>query len=427
MARKATGAVIPPKGKQRSWAIRFTANGSRRYVTLGRPEDGWNRQRAEAELEQTLAQLKLGQWQPPSRVEAPPADEPTFHEFASQWFERHRPEWRERTVEDYQWALSYHLLPYFADHRLNEIAVEAVDRYKAAKLREGKLAPAQINMTLVRLAQVLEEAVEYGHLVTNPASGRRRRVKASRPPRSWVEPEQLPALLAAADAWRRPVIATLAGAGLRVGEAVGLEWRDVNLATGTLTVRESKTDAGAGRRVDMPGGLVDELAEWRARSPRTEASDPVFVTRHHTPQTKDNIGRRLKGTIKRANEQLARLGIEPISERVSPHSLRRTYASLRAALRDDPVYIAEQGGWTDPHFALSVYAKAAKRRERLPDTYREAFDRALQWAEIGVVPASELAEVGRIGSEPTVEPVEAEVSEDLETRSESRNLTRPGA
>jgi hypothetical protein len=85
---------------------------------------------------------------------------------------------------------------------------------------------------------------------------------------------------------------------------------------------------------------------------------------------------------------------------VSPHSLRRTYASLRAALRDDPVYIAEQGGWSDPRFALSVYAKAAKRRERLSGAYREAFDRALHWAEIG-----------RIEAEPTLEPIETDASD----------------
>ncbi|HEY7151497.1 MAG TPA: hypothetical protein VH391_07435 [Solirubrobacterales bacterium] len=38
-----------------------------------------------------------------------------------------------------------------------------------------------------------------------------------------------------------------------------------------------------------------------------------------------------------------------------PHALRRTYASLRAALRDDPVYIAEQLGHTDPSFTFRVY------------------------------------------------------------------------
>ena len=68
---------------------------------------------------------------------------------------------------------------------------------------------------------------------------------------------------------------------------------------------------------------------------------------------------------------------------MSPHSLRRTYASLRAALRDDPVYIAEQMGNTDARFTFSVYQKAAKRREKLEGRYLEAFDAALVWAQIG--------------------------------------------
>jgi hypothetical protein len=63
--------------------------------------------------------------------------------------------------------------------------------------------------------------------------------------------------------------------------------------------------------------------------------------------------------------------------------LRRTYASIRAAAGDDPAYIAEQGGWEDPSFVLRVYAKAIKRRAKLPDGYREPYDRALEWAEIG--------------------------------------------
>lgn len=390
MARQPTGQVIAPDGaRQQSWAIRFRAYGKRRFVTLGRPEDGWDRQRAEDELRYVLTDVERGLWRPPEAQPQPepPRAEPTFHEFASEWFERHRPEWRESTTGDYEWALTHHLLPFFAGHRLSAITVEEVDRYKAAKLRAGKLGAATINKTLVRLAQILDEAQEYGHIDRNPAKGRRRRVKATRPDRAWVEPEQLMALIEAADSWHRPVVATLAGAGLRVGEACGLRWRDVNLATGTLTVRESKTDAGAGRRVDLPGGLVDELAEWKARSPLTGPDDPVFVCRPRSGkigrQTKDNIGRRLKATIRRANERLAKLEIEPISERVSPHGLRRTYATVRGALRDDPVYIAEQIGHTDPRFTLSVYAKAAKRRERLSGAYLEAFDAALHWAGMG--------------------------------------------
>jgi integrase len=294
MARKATGQVIPRSGKQKSWAIRITAYGKRRQLSLGRPQDGWNRQRAEVELENVLADVRRGTWQPhqPEPVTAP-AGSQTFHEFASEWYERHRQEWRENTAGDYKWALTYHLLPFFAKHSLAQITAEEVDRYKTAKLREGKLNAATINKTLTRLGQILGEAVEYGHLDRNPAQGRRRRLRPGKPKHRQVEPEQFPTLLDTADDWLRPVIATLVGAGLRVGEVCALNWKHINLATGTLTVAHSKTDAGTGRTVDLPGGLVDELSEWRARSPRTKQSDPVFVTRSrngkHARQTKDNV------------------------------------------------------------------------------------------------------------------------------------------
>jgi integrase len=240
---------------------------------------------------------------------------------------------------------------------------------------------------------VLVDVVEYGLIPSNPAAGRRRRLKGAKPQRSWVEPEQLVALLHACSPWHRPIIATLAGAGLRIGEACALDWCDLNILTGTITVRESKTDAGTGRRVELPLGALDELKSWWARSPAHDADDPVFVSGpyrgSHARQTKDNVGRRLKVAIRDANKSLAKLGIEPISEKVSPHSLRRTYASLRAALRDVPVWIAEQLGHTDPSFTLGVYAKATKRRERLSGEYLKTYDRALDWATLGQSPDSE--------------------------------------
>jgi integrase len=395
MARKATGQVIPPKGKQRSWAIRFTAYGKRRFVSLGRPEDGWDRERAEGRLRHVLADVERGIWRShePELVE-PPREEPTFHEFASEWFERHRREWRENTINDYRWALTYHLLPHFARHRLSAITVAEVDQFKATKLAEGRLAPSQINKCLTRLAQILGEAQEYELIDRNPASERKRRVKAPSPARTWVEPEQLPSLLEAASETLRPVLAVLAGCGLRVGEAVARDWPDVSIPTATISVGRAKTDAGI-RQVDMPLGVVEELTEWRARRPTYEGEDdPVFVSvpRNGRPvarQTRRNVEDRLKDAIKAANVGLAELGIEPISERVTPHSLRRTYASLRAACGDDPVYIAEQLGHTDMNLTFRVYQRAVKRRAKLAAAHLREFDRAIAWAEVAEVESAE--------------------------------------
>ena len=205
MARRSTGQVVTRKTKRGTvYALRFYAGGERHYVTLGTSEEGWNRRGAEDELAATMAAVRAGTWEPPKPT-APVerTREPTFHEFASEWFEANRHGWAERTVADYRWALSYHLLPHFAKHRLTAITVEEVDRYKAAKLREGKLAPAQINKTLKRLSQILEVAEEYGAHRPQPGRSKRRRVKVSKVQRSWVEPEQALALLDGASAYMR--------------------------------------------------------------------------------------------------------------------------------------------------------------------------------------------------------------------------------
>ena len=312
----------------------------------------------------------------------------SFHVFASDWLRARETELKPKTIEDYTWTLSYHLLPWFKDHRLSEITADEIDRYKAAKLAEGKIAPAQINKTLGRLSQILEVAVDYGHLPNNPAASRRRRVKAEPPRRTWVEPEQLVALLEAAPKGHRPILATMAGAGLRVGEACALDWRDLDLASRSLTVQQSKTASGR-REVELPDALVNELWTLAATSAHTEPDDPVFVTAQGTRQTKANVSRRVKSAIKKANIRLAELEIAEINPRVSPHSLRRTFASLRYALGDDPIYVAEQGGWSDPAFPMRIYAKAVRRRERLSGTQREAFDAALVWAHIGAKAPSE--------------------------------------
>jgi hypothetical protein len=80
MPRPATGQVIEREGKTgRTFAIRFRAYGVRRFVTLGTAEDGWGRERAEAELRHVLADVERGIWQPTKRTaaEAPAADTET--------------------------------------------------------------------------------------------------------------------------------------------------------------------------------------------------------------------------------------------------------------------------------------------------------------------------------------------------------------
>jgi hypothetical protein len=120
-----------------------------------------------------------------------------------------------KTLADLKWSLSNHLLSFFAGHVLYEITAQEIDRYKVKKTKERQaieerraaarakgerfaergLSNGSINHTLRHLAQILETAVEYELIASNPAAGRRCRLKATKPARPWVEPEQLMAFL----------------------------------------------------------------------------------------------------------------------------------------------------------------------------------------------------------------------------------------
>ena len=90
----------------------------------------------------------------------------------------------------------------------------------------------------------------------------------------------------------------------------------------------------------------------------------------------------LRPAIERANVELAKDGIAPIGP-ITFHSLRRTAASLRCACGGDVAYAAAQLGHTDARFTLRVYTQATKRRERLSGAHLRAYDRAIEWAQMG--------------------------------------------
>lgn len=409
MPRPATGQVIRPTASHPSFALRFRAYGKREYLTLGRPEDGWTKLKAERELAAVLRDVERRSWrrQEP-RPAAAPAVDPTFHEFASAWFATKRAEIQPNTASSYRNDLTNHLLPFFKDHRLSQITIREVDRYRHTKVREaaeiatateaGKpqtveivdrrgrryhrrerpLSARSINMHISLLAQILEVAVDHRHLERNPAAGRRRRLKARKPRPVYLDSaEHITVLLEAAGeldrstrtTGRRAAVALLLLAGLRASAGGALLWRDVDLANSRIHVGRDKTDAGM-REVDMLPLLREILAEHKAASGRTGPDDPILVTSGGKARDRHNLRQHvLAPAIARAEQILDERGEQPLLAGITPHKLRHTFASVLVALGKDPTYVMNQLGHTDPAFTLRVYAHMMRRsdseRERL--------------------------------------------------------------
>jgi len=190
----------------------------------------------------------------------------------------------------------------------------------------------------------------------------------------------------------RPLLATLAGAGLRIDEALSLQRQHVSTAQGTLTIVRSKTHAGI-RVVDIPPALRDELATYLDTSVPKEPTVFVFGTSSGKKDNPSNVRNRLFVTaIDEANKRLAELGIEQLGA-VRPHGLRRTYATLRIACGDDPVFVSGQIGHEDVRFTLNVYAQSVKRRERMTKAEQQEYDRAIEWAQWAQMGTSGLDDV----------------------------------
>jgi hypothetical protein len=75
MGREAAGEIriYERRDGLTTFMLRFRAYGRREHVALGTEADGWSYRRAEIELQNTLAKVRAGIWQPRARAELPPA------------------------------------------------------------------------------------------------------------------------------------------------------------------------------------------------------------------------------------------------------------------------------------------------------------------------------------------------------------------
>lgn len=161
------------------------------------------------------------------------------------------------------------------------------------------------------------------------------------------------------------MVASLGLAGLRISELMDLKVAQVDLTRGRFKLADAKTEAGV-REVEITLYLRDELLEHamdrRARGLPHEPSDHFFGTstgrRRDPDRFRDRI---LIRAVERASAGRADDSLPPLPE-ITPHSLRRTWATFAAMIGRDPKWIAAQIGHVSPAFTFSVYQQVATRR-----------------------------------------------------------------
>lgn len=165
--------------------------------------------------------------------------------------------------------------------------------------------------------------------------------------------------------WLRPLLATLALAGLRIGEARGLRWSAVG--TSDIAVREAvdrydtigpvKTVAAL-RRVPIGPRLTAILARWRPAGATPD--DLVFPSEQGTPRGYPNIANRHLAPLQIALNITAIDG----SPRWTAHSFRHFAVSLWIDEGASLKQVAEWAGHETPEFTQRVYGHLFERGRR---------------------------------------------------------------
>ncbi|MFZ8758631.1 site-specific integrase [Microbacterium sp. HMH0099] len=267
-----------------------------------------------------------------------------------------------RTVETYERAVRKIITPRIGDLAVSEATPERLQRFLDTITAEVGVGTAKTVRSV--LSGMLGLAIRADAVRTNPVRELARleqKAKGATP----IPVDELAGVLAKLRGDKRAreldlidMVEFIAGTGVRIGEACAVAWEDVDLESGTVTIRatavratgrglirqaHTKTDAGA-RRIRVPGGVLGILGDRRLRGGPNRGLNLVF------PTTLGNL-RDPRNTSRDWAEARARLGIGNYSF----HSFRKTVATALDQAGLTPRDIAEYLGHADPSLTMGTY------------------------------------------------------------------------
>ncbi len=199
-------------------------NGKRRYVS------GKSKPDVKAKLRKLLADKDAGLTYDAKNL--------TLGEYLDQWLASTKGTVRERTWVRAEIDVRIHIKPCLGLKKLDKINTLHLQNLYSQKVDSG-LSPRSVQLIHATVHKALRQAVAWSLIPRNPA-------ESATPPRSVkreIQPltqEQIRTLLVTAQGDRLEALYVLAcTTGMRSGELIGLQWKDINLEDGTLRVNRS--------------------------------------------------------------------------------------------------------------------------------------------------------------------------------------------
>jgi len=180
-------------------------------------------------------------------------DRPTFAAFSDVWLSHMQSEVREGTVHGYRVAVRNHLLPILGDMEMQDIRPAHIEKLMLS-LRDEGLSKGTLTLIHGVASQIFKYAIYPAELIeSNPVSY----IKVPRAPmhivkRTIITPELFHGLLDAFSDFpgMYTITSILYYTGMRIGEALGLVWEDIDFEQKALHIqRQCKIDTRNGKAV----------------------------------------------------------------------------------------------------------------------------------------------------------------------------------
>jgi integrase len=214
--------------------------------------------------------------------------------------------------------------------RLNIAAITSRDIADFRDKRQAKgLAPATVNLDVIILSAAFNSALRQGHVSVNPCLAIE--PLKDKPQRKGVfTPEQVSALVAAAEGDWRGLILIAFYIGARLSDAANLRWQNVDLVSEIKTIRFHPRKGGREVVIVIHPALEDYLLSLPAA-----VSDEAFLFPSLAQRNAATLSNWFRAIMDRAHiehrqirERTAKGG-RGVSE-LSFHSLRHSFASILA-------------------------------------------------------------------------------------------------
>lgn len=341
-----------PRRQKQPWEVRWREREyqySRSFAT---------RAIAEAFDAQRREEQRTGRYIDPTRAAV------TFKEMSKRWqvSKRHR----HSTVVRNQGILDKHLVPIFGHLPLMDVTRSLISK-EVKKWEANGLKRRTVDRHLAVLSGIFNMALADDLLVKSPIR-QIDRAKAERPHRLALDVEQQAALLRAARGHYESFFYIALSTGCRVAELFDFLVSDVNFSDRTLSIRNSKTEAGI-RVLTLSSTDIKKIQHHLATTGRVGAdpNSPLFVTPKGKKLNYSNFRNRVFCPIRKA------AGLESLQI----HDLRRTSATTLMNESILPKEVQARMGHEDIRTTLNMYVESTKEgRQHVATVMEEALSKA---------------------------------------------------